>query len=140
MTIDVMLIYALSFIGIPYKWGGNSPLSGLDCSGFVQEMLRSIGECPKEDLTSQQLYNYLADKNYCEEMRAGSVLFFGKSRQKIIHTAIALNTSQMIEAAGGDEHVNNLEDAITRNAFVRVRMINSRSDFVGALVPNLRKS
>jgi cell wall-associated NlpC family hydrolase len=32
-----------SFLGVPYKWGGNSASSGLDCSAFVQQAMAKFG-------------------------------------------------------------------------------------------------
>ena len=39
-----MTTYASSLIGAPYKYGGNSPATGFDCSGFVGHVFRhSLG-------------------------------------------------------------------------------------------------
>ncbi|MFN0274282.1 MAG: C40 family peptidase, partial [Chitinophagales bacterium] len=35
LIADSLLNYAHTFEGVPYVWGGNSPDSGFDCSGFV---------------------------------------------------------------------------------------------------------
>lgn len=34
---------ASQYLGIPYKWGGNDPRTGLDCSSFVQQALGQHG-------------------------------------------------------------------------------------------------
>lgn len=34
---------ARSFLGVPYKWGGNSPSTGLDCSAFLQQTMAKVG-------------------------------------------------------------------------------------------------
>src|SRR6185436_1883584 len=31
-----LALHALSHIGVPYRYGGNSPEAGFDCSGLVQ--------------------------------------------------------------------------------------------------------
>ena len=35
--------YARSFVGVPYRYGGSSPRSGFDCSGFVAFVYRHFG-------------------------------------------------------------------------------------------------
>jgi hypothetical protein len=34
---------ALKYLGVPYKWGGTDPATGLDCSGFVQQVYEDLG-------------------------------------------------------------------------------------------------
>lgn len=34
---------ARQLLGTPYKWGGTDPDTGLDCSGFVQYVMRQVG-------------------------------------------------------------------------------------------------
>jgi len=131
-----MVNYLKSFLGRPYKWGGNHPSEGLDCSGLVCEGLKSVGFLKtREDLTSQQIYERLQDVPYAlstdrRMVKGGEIIFFGKSADKITHIAVAINAWQMIEAGGGDSRVKTVEDAIKRNASVRIRPINYRKDLV----------
>lgn len=37
---------AEKFFGTPYVWGGNDIETGMDCSAFVSECLRSVGKLP----------------------------------------------------------------------------------------------
>lgn len=40
---DAVLATAKKYLGIPYKWGGTNPRTGLDCSGFVQLVMKQHG-------------------------------------------------------------------------------------------------
>lgn len=123
--------YAQKFIGkVEYIWGGNDVMVGVDCSGFVCEMLRSIGELDGRDLTAQGIAEYLIENNWCESAAiTDAVLFYGKSVEEIGHVAIAINEHQIVEA-GGEGRVS------TDKGYVRVRPIYYRDDLVLTLHPS----
>lgn len=49
-----IVVFAKRFLGVPYKWGGNDPTVGIDCSRFVQLVMSQFGvNLPR---TSQEQY------------------------------------------------------------------------------------
>ena len=132
--IETMIVYALSMLGTPYIWGGNNRLEGFDCSGFVLEALRSIGEAPHRDSTAYQISNYLRrNPNWHRaDKERGSLLFFGTG-DFIKHVSISLGDNLMIESGGGDRRTLTRRDAQARGAMVRVRPITSRRDYLMSL-------
>lgn len=137
-TKQILIQYALKFVGLPYIWGGNNPLQGFDCSGLVQEILSCAGLDPQGDQTAQMLYEVYAKKNWVSELDTGAVLFFGKSRYEISHVALAITKEIMIEAGGGNASTRTFKDAMEQNAFVRIRPIIKRGDLVAILMPKYR--
>lgn len=133
--IDIMVSYACMFIGLPYKWGGDDSINGFDCSGLIIECLKGVGFYKGADTTAQGLFEHLSSNNWIEKKERGSLLFFGKSRQKITHIALAISDEIMIEAGGGDSTTINSQVASKQNAFVRIRPIANRKDLVAYLYP-----
>ena len=127
---DILKMYFTSCINIPYRWGGYNPIEGYDCSGFVQDALSTIGLDPKGDQTANLLYKFFSQpgNGLIKDIASfGNLLFFGND--KIIrHVAISLSNEAMIEAGGGGSKVNDIQDAIKYNAFVRIRPIKNRND------------
>lgn len=131
--------YALTFVGTPYMWGGNNKLTGLDCSGLVQEILRSAGEAPPGDLTAQGLFDHFSQgRGEWNRVQIGSLIWFGESTSKITHVAMALDQYRMIEAGGGSSRCLTVDDAKKCGAMVRVRPIASRKDRVAIIKPYFR--
>lgn len=132
----MLISYALSFLGIPYQWGGNNPLTGLDCSGLVCEILKGVGAVPHSaDLTSQQLFNHLgAGQNVTPQ--TGAIAFYGESISHITHVAFCINDRLVVEAGSGGRDVVNISEAQSRGAVVRIRPLKYRKDLVAVLMPS----
>jgi len=127
-----LISYAKTMIGTSYRWGGNGG-EAFDCSGFVQEVLACEGLDKKGDQTAQEIYNHFLQKGLGSGIQRRSLLFFGESTEKITHVAIAIGSSQMIEAGGGGRNIKTHEDAIKAGAMVRIRPITSRLDLIAAV-------
>jgi len=137
--VQILKEYALTFVGLPYKWGGKSPLEGYDCSGFIQELMRSVGLDPPNDQTAKALFDHFSENGEWNRLGMGSLLFFGRGPKYISHIAMALDTYRMIEAAGGNSTTLTKQDAIDREAMVRIRLIKSRKDLQAIIRPNFVK-
>lgn len=109
-------------------------MQGYDCSGFVQELLASVGEDPSGDQTAHSLYKHF--KRYGKESspESGCLAFFG-SHERIGHVTFCIDRFRMIEAGGGGSKVKTREDAALKNAYIRIRPISNRSDLVAIIKP-----
>ena len=52
-----LITEAEKYLGYPYVWGGSSPETSFDCSGFVSYVLTNSGLCNTGRLGAQGLYN-----------------------------------------------------------------------------------
>ncbi len=135
--MKTLCAYALSFVGIPYMWGGDDPMKGFDCSGLVQEILDSVGIDPPGDQTSQGLFDkFSMGGTKLDKPQAGALVFYGKGPSKITHIAFCIDDKRIVEAGGGRSSTTSEEIAAAQNAYVRVRRYDRRRDIVGIYMPN----
>lgn len=133
--LEYMREVALSCLNVPYIWGGNNPLSGMDCSGFAQWCLQSVGMDPKGDQTAQALYRAFIEKGLVGQKGLGALAFYGRSLTSISHVALMLNDWQVIEAGGGGSRCKTPEIAAQKGAMVRIRPLLARSDLRVVIMP-----
>lgn len=136
MDLTLTKAYALSLLGTPYFFGGDDPISGFDCSGLACELLRSTGVVPYNFRANAQGIFDLFEKNSASNtVGLGTLAFYGEKYNAITHVAFCLDSDSMIESGGGDSHTTSAESAIQKNAFVKIRPIKYRRDFLLTLKP-----
>ena len=99
MSTDAMndlAIYAMSLSETPYRYGGNSPELGFDCSGFVRHVFKtSLGlNLPR---TTQEL-SRVGDPLKEEELHPGDLVFFNTQKQPYSHVGIYVGESRFVHA------------------------------------------
>jgi cell wall-associated NlpC family hydrolase len=129
--------YAKAQMNVPYKWGGQNPMEGFDCSGFVQWVLASVGLDPAGDQTAHSLYlHFRTQGELLNDPVPGSLIFYGPGPHSIKHVAIAIDKYRVIEAGGGDRTTKTFKDACKDGACVRERLYNHRKDLVAIIRPD----
>jgi peptidoglycan DL-endopeptidase CwlO len=82
---------ALQYLGVPYVWGGASPSTGFDCSGFVMYVFAQIGVSLPHHAASQ--YNYGTPVSR-DQLAPGDLVFF----DGLGHVGIYIGNGQFIHA------------------------------------------
>jgi cell wall-associated NlpC family hydrolase len=89
---------ALKAVGVPYRWGGESPASGFDCSGLVRWAYGRVGiDLPH---SSYALYGE-GRRVPTSRMEPGDVLFF----DGLGHVGLYLGRGRMVHAPQTGRHV-----------------------------------
>jgi cell wall-associated NlpC family hydrolase len=129
---NLIFHWLISQLNVPYIYGGDDPMSGLDCSGLVINMLNSFGY-KLNDMTSAQLYEWCKHSEFHGSFDCGAIAFYGKD--KISHVGIMINRDFIVEAGGGDATTTDIKASIKRNAYVRIRPLRYRNDLVSVFLP-----
>lgn len=95
MTANELVENAKELLGVKYVWGGNTPQSGLDCSGLLYYIQKKTGSDVR-DLTASG-YSKLGARIPIGEQKVGDFLFFGTP---VTHCAIFIGNGYMIESRG----------------------------------------
>ena len=87
---------ALSFIGVRYKWGGNSPDTGFDCSGLIRYVYSQItGQAQPRNANDLSQVGETVDRT---ELQPGDLVFFNTLRKPFSHVGIYLGESRFLHA------------------------------------------
>ena len=103
---------ALQYLGIPYVWGGSSPSTGFDCSGFVAYVYAQVGVSLPHHAASQ--YGYGTPVPY-DQLAPGDLVFFSG----LGHVGIYIGSGQFVHAP----HTGDV---------VRISSLAGHGSFVGA--------
>ena len=88
-------VYALGLVGTPYKWGGNTPESGFDCSGLIAHVYQKTAQL-KSPRTVAELKNWGSPIS-TQEIRTGDLVVFSKAGQTT-HAGIYVGEGRFVHA------------------------------------------
>ena len=95
-----LLDYATSLIGTPYKWGGTDADRGLDCSGFVLDVVKKSSSPVELPRTARDMSRQ-GEKVEKGELLPGDLVFFNTRRRPFSHVGIYLGDDAFVHAASG---------------------------------------
>ena len=121
---ELAVRYAWTWIGTPYKWGGDD-FSSFDCSGFIVEVLQAVGKLQARDYSAHDLYT-LFKPNVVALGYAGCLAFWLDSAGRAVHVMLLIDNGHVIGATGGGSATLTEEDAERQNAFCKMRPLGYR--------------
>lgn len=102
-AISNMLLQSVSLMGIAYKWGGNTPDTGMDCSGFVRYVFKkSLGiNLPR---TAAEMAK-VGKRININDLQPGDLIFFNTRRGSNTHIGIYLGGNKFIQSPRTGENI-----------------------------------
>ncbi len=92
--------YAVRFAGSRYRYGGSSPASGFDCSGFTSYVYRQYGVGLPHNASSQFSTRYGASVGSMDNLAPGDLVFFVNTggHRGISHVALYIGGGRVVHA------------------------------------------
>ncbi|MDQ8033056.1 hypothetical protein CEG14_07085 [Bordetella genomosp. 1] len=131
---SALVAEALNQLGVRYRFGGNSPDTGFDCSGLVAYSVeRSLGVKMPRNSAEMARTATAIEKN---DLRPGDLVFFNTLGRRYSHVGIYMGDNRFVHSpsAGGVVRVENMTVAYWSKRFNGARRID------GALLASARAS
>jgi len=116
-------IGALSLVGIRYRYGGNSPAQGLDCSGLVRYVFREAGgtDLPRTSNEMSRRGQHVEK----QDLQPGDLVFFNTLNRAFSHVGIYRGNNEFVHApsAGRNVRVENMDMTYWKTRFNGARRV-----------------
>ena len=112
-------IHAMGLVGTPYRWGGNTPDSGFDCSGLIGYVFKAgAGVAPPRTVAQLADFGEEVDD---DEVRTGDLVIFGGRRP--FHAGIFVGEGRFVHApsTGGRVRLDRLDNTYWKRQSPRFR-------------------
>ncbi|MEO5596335.1 MAG: C40 family peptidase [Lysobacteraceae bacterium] len=118
-----VLIRAIGLVGTPYKWGGNSPDSGFDCSGLVSFVFHDMGRLnlPR---SSREMAAMRVPAVRVGRLAPGDLVVFGFG-EAVNHVGIYVGKGRFVHApnSGGTVRLDEINGWYWREHFLGGRRV-----------------
>ena len=118
-----LVLRTLSLLGVNYRFGGNSPETGLDCSGLVRHVFReAVGlVLPRR---AEEISNR-GERIEPTQLKPGDLVFFNTLRRAFSHVGVYIGNNQFVHApsSGGSVRIERMDQAYWSRRFDGARRI-----------------
>lgn len=118
-----LVVYAFGLIGVAYRFGGESPEDGLDCSGLVRHVFQQVTgvTLPRTAKEMSRVGGSVAKA----ELVPGDLVFFNTRRFAFSHVGIYVGDARFVHAPrrGRDVEIASLDNAYWRQRFDGARRL-----------------
>jgi len=118
------VMHALSLLGVHYKFGGNVPDTGLDCSGLVRHVFREVAGVvlPRRSADMRLVGEAVEDP---AQLRPGDLVFFRNIGRLVSHVGIYIGDNAFVHAASqrSSVRVDRIDESHWRSRFVAARRV-----------------
>lgn len=114
---NAVLIRAIGLVGTPYRYGGNTPESGFDCSGLVNYVFRDMLDL-RLPRTSRELAAMQGPRIAPNHLVPADLVFFGQKDQ-VTHVGIYVGEGRFVHApsTGGTVRLDHLDGSYWRDHY-----------------------
>src|SRR3954463_1500982 len=120
-----VVVGALNMIGVRYRWGGNTPDSGLDCSGFVRYVFQdTLGmTLPRR----AEEMSRVGEMVRVSELKPGDLVFFNTMRRTFSHVGIYIGDNKFVHSpsTGSTIRVDDMDSGYWEKRFTGARRIET---------------
>jgi cell wall-associated NlpC family hydrolase len=123
-----LVINAMGFLGVPYRYGGNDMETGVDCSGFVRAVYeQSVGKLLPRRSAEQAAATETIDRS---ELKPGDLVFFNTMKRAFSHVGIYIGEGKFIHSprTGGHVRVEDMRASYWNTRFNGARRVPLQSD------------
>lgn len=127
-TAQEILMNALSLTGVKYTYGGKTPETGFDCSGFVRYVFQQAANLtlPHGARALSQLGRAIPE----DQLQPGDLVFFKTLKSAFSHVGIYLGDGKFIHApsTGGNIRVVDMNDSYWAKRFSGARRMSATEE------------
>ncbi|MBN3745783.1 C40 family peptidase, partial [Burkholderia sp. Se-20373] len=116
-------IQAMSLVGVPYRWGGNTPTSGFDCSGLVRYVIGRAADVNLPRTTADMSGRGVAIEP--DQIAPGDLIFFNTTGRPHSHVGIYVGKLRFVNApsTGGTVRLDYLTNPYWAKRFDGIRRV-----------------
>ncbi|WP_175025733.1 NlpC/P60 family protein [Burkholderia aenigmatica] len=116
-------IQAMSLVGVPYRWGGNTPTSGFDCSGLVRYVIGRAADVNLPRTTADMSGRGVSIDP--DQVAPGDLIFFNTTGRPHSHVGIYVGKLRFVNApsTGGTVRLDYLTNPYWAKRFDGIRRV-----------------